>query len=88
MPANRRVIDEYIHNSPIKDIELLLRSINPYWAPPNQDINERISSYVQAEEDRLESNLQGVAYNIDAFNTLTLIGGTQRVEKVNSSIPL
>ncbi|KAF8529736.1 hypothetical protein BU17DRAFT_79834 [Hysterangium stoloniferum] len=47
----------------------------------NEVLQARFQSYVDAEEERLRKNLQEVAYDIDAMNTLVLVTGPGRIEK-------
>jgi hypothetical protein len=89
LDVNRNVVDGYLGEDSFKDIELLLRSVAPYVSTEG-DIGERTSSYIQEEESKLENNLDSIAYNIDAPNTIKLITGTERTEQVcityNSSL--
>lgn len=82
LDVNRQVVDGYLHEDSFKEVELLLRSVTPYVSTSDNDINERISSYIQEEESKLESNLDSIAYDIDAPGTLKLITGTERTEQV------
>jgi hypothetical protein len=50
---------------------------------PERDDAEKFKTYIEAEEARLENNLQAVDYIIDGMETLTLITGVGRIEKVN-----
>ena len=43
---------------------------------------KRFKSYLEAEEARLGNNLRAVDYVIDGVDTLTLIAGVGRIEKV------
>jgi hypothetical protein len=43
---------------------------------------ERFKSYLEAEEARLGNNLRAVDYVIDGIDTLPLIAGVGRIEKV------
>ncbi|KAF8529739.1 hypothetical protein BU17DRAFT_79839 [Hysterangium stoloniferum] len=47
----------------------------------NEVLQARFQSYVDAEEERLRKNLQEVAYDIDAMNTLVLVTGPGQIEK-------
>jgi hypothetical protein len=51
---------------------------------PSQDDPDKFKSYIEAEEARLENNLRAVDYIIDGTDTLTLITGVGRVEKVGT----
>jgi hypothetical protein len=44
----------------------------------------RFKSYLEAEEARLSTNLKAVDYVIDGTDTLTLITGVGRIEKVGA----
>jgi hypothetical protein len=50
----------------------------------SQDDPDKFKSYIEAEEARLENNLRAVDYIIDGTDTLTLITGVGRVEKVST----
>ena len=52
---------------------------------PSQDDPEKFRSYIEAEEARLRNNLQAVDFILDGTDTLTLITGVGRVEKVSTS---
>lgn len=45
-------------------------------------LREKFETYVEAEEARLEANLETVKYDIDAPDTLALITGPGRIEQV------
>ena len=51
---------------------------------PSQDDPEKFKSYIEAEEARLGNNLRAVDYIIDGTDTLTLITGIGRIEKVST----
>jgi hypothetical protein len=51
---------------------------------PSQDDPDKFNSYIEAEEARLGNNLRAVDYIIDGTDTLTLITGVGRVEKVST----
>ena len=51
---------------------------------PGHDDLENFKSYLEAEEARLESNLSAVDYVIDGTETLALITGVGRIEKVST----
>ena len=43
---------------------------------------EKFSGYVEDEEARMKKTLTKLSYNIDALNTLTLLTGKGRLDKV------
>jgi hypothetical protein len=51
---------------------------------PAREERERFKSYLEAEEARLENNLRAVDYIVDGMDTLTLITGVGRIEKVST----
>ena len=63
-----------------KKICTLASSFNPTRL--SSALRERFQDYVDAEEARLREGLVQVKYRIDAPNTLSLILGEGRVEKV------
>jgi len=63
-----------------KRIATIYKSLNPGYV--NQNVKSRFISYVQEEEARLRRNLEAVRYSIDAKDTLSLVTGPGRIEKV------
>ena len=51
----------------------------------SQDDPEKFRSCIEAEEVRLRNNLRAVDFIIDGTDTLTLITGVGRIEKVSTS---
>ena len=49
---------------------------------------ERFQEYIDFEETRIHNNLEKIKYHIDASDTLTLVVGHGRLEKVTSSLSL
>ena len=85
LPSNRRAVDEYLYHSSFWRVELLLRStrsVNPKILA-DSDIVRHIESYTKTEEDRLDANLQDVAYELDTPATVSLITGVGRIERVS-----
>ena len=81
LPPNRGAIDEYfIHVwEPVHTLTAALISLQP--GPNNSD---KFKLYLEAEEARLAANLNAVDYIIDGTDTLTLIAGVGRIEKVST----
>lgn len=50
----------------------------------NENIQSKFESYVETEERRLEQNLDRFRYDIDEEDTLSLITGPDRIEKVRA----
>jgi hypothetical protein len=83
LPPNREAVDEYfryvwdgVHTL---TAGVLSQSSSLYSGP---DGSERFKSYLEAEEDQLGNNLRAVDYVIDEIDTLPLIAGVGRIEKV------
>jgi hypothetical protein len=84
LPPNQKDFDEYftfgwmfVHTLTAAAIAL-----EPEFATNNLD---KFNSYLEAEEARLTANLKAVDYVIDGTDTLTLITGVGRIEKVGKS---
>lgn len=79
--ANRVIADGYLADSTFTKVDLLLRSVTP-TNTYDLDLDQKMQPYVLEEEKRLEHNLQSVAWEIDDANTLSLITGPGRIERV------
>ncbi|TFK44065.1 hypothetical protein BDQ12DRAFT_593650, partial [Crucibulum laeve] len=83
LPSNRRAVDEYLFHTSFWRIELILRStrsVNPKILS-DPDLSRITESYARSEEERLESNLQDVSYELDTPATVSLITGVGRIER-------
>ena len=83
LPPNREAVDQYhiyiwdaIHTL---TAAALSQSSSQSSVP---DDRKKFESYLEAEEARLGNNLRAVDYVIDGFDTLSLIAGVGRMEKV------
>ena len=79
LPPNREAVDRYfawVWGS----VHSLTAAVLSQDSGP--DDRKRFNSYLEAEEARLENNLRAVDYVIDGVDTLPLITGTGRIEKV------
>jgi hypothetical protein len=83
LPPNREAVDryfacvwEYVHT--------LTAAVHSQNSPQNSgpDHPNKFNSYLEAEEARLGNNLRAVDYVIDGVDTLPLIAGVGRIEKV------
>ena len=79
-PANRNAVDKYLQNVWQKICTLTSSFVNTYQA---ESLQERFKPYVEAEERRLREGLETVRYDIDAMDTLLLVTGPDRIEKVS-----
>jgi hypothetical protein len=83
LPPNREAVDRYhiyiwdaIHTL---TAAVLSQSSSQSSGP---DDRKKFESYLEAEEVRLGNNLRAVDYVIDGIDTLSLIAGVGRIEKV------
>jgi hypothetical protein len=83
LPPNRHSIVDYFTFSwdAIHMLTATVTSLQPESGPSTSD---KFKSYLEAEEARLNTNLKAVDYVIDGTDTLTLITGEGRIEKVGA----
>lgn len=63
-----------------KAVHTLTAGLDDHAPDPNQ---ERFTTYVESEEKRVKANLEAVDYIIDGLDTLSLVTGAGRIEKVS-----
>jgi hypothetical protein len=81
LPANRRLIDHYF-TFVWKRVQKLTAAVpSPLYLPLDP---EKFAPYLEAEVTRLSTNLKAVKYIIDGTDTLSLITGVGRIEKVGT----
>ncbi|KAJ6591176.1 hypothetical protein DFH09DRAFT_195515 [Mycena vulgaris] len=78
LPANRTAVNSYL-DAIYQPVTSLEAGLAPCYV--NEALQEKFSSYVEAEEARLRGNLEAVDYDLDAANTLTLVTGQGRIER-------
>ena len=81
LPPNRELIDDYFTFVWKKVHKLTAAAPSPLYLPFDP---EKFKSYVEAEETRLSAKLKAVNYIIDETDTLSLITGVGRIEKVGT----
>ena len=87
LPVNRSLVDRYIGSYyALSRVELLLRSVRPYDARDENDLQQKVQPYITEEEERLRSTLESIAWDIDTVDTLALITGPERIEKVRRTL--
>ena len=79
LPPNRVSFDNYFA-SVWKYVHTLTAAVTPLR--PDSGNLEKFKSHLKAEEARLSTNLKAVEYVIDGTDTLTLLTGVGRIEKV------
>ena len=82
LPANKGHINFYLFKlwQSITELTSAFRRVDR-----DDKLLARFQTYVDAEENRLRSNLETFKYDIDAMDTLELVMGPGRVEKVRDS---
>ena len=80
-PAVRSSVDTYLH-AVWTGVSQLTSAVEPYY--PSEALREQFQSFIDDEERRLREGLEMVRYDIDAMDTLVLIIGPRRIEKVRS----
>jgi hypothetical protein len=87
VPANRRIVGEFIGSSAISFVDDILAGIQGHgfngfdW--DHDFLFSQFKKYIISEMSRMEKNLDKLLFNIDQENTLTVItGGGGRPETV------
>jgi len=81
LPANRVSIDYYLLD--LSRLDPLLASLDPCPCSLNGAFVAKVHTYARSEETRMEVNLRLFKYNIDDSDTLYLITGPGRIERVS-----
>lgn len=79
LPPNRAAFDDYFET-----VWVAVRTLTDVVSSLSAGLDnpEKFKSYIDAEDRRLGKNLRAVDYVIDGNDTLTLITGGGRIEKV------
>jgi hypothetical protein len=87
LPPNREAFDRYFEFT-WAAVHTLTAAVLSQNSSQNSgpDDPKRFQSYLEAEEARLGNNLRAVDYVIDGVDTLPLIAGVGRIEKVRTTI--
>lgn len=81
-PVNRISVDQYLRIVWWR-VAQTTTSFTPFY-PSDTSLVTQFQSYTEAEEERIRKNLEEFHYDIDAMDTLALITGPGRIEKVSS----
>ena len=83
LPTNRNGIEQYLCTvwTRVSTLTAAFRRVEV-----DEALLRKFEDYTEAEEDRLLRNLETVKYDIDARDTLELIRGPGRIEKVCCSL--
>ena len=80
LPDNRILTDRYL-TCTWKAFYEVIAAVEHRTVPFG--LSTRFASYVEAEEKRLQANLDSIQYNIDGLDALNLVTGPGRIEKVS-----
>lgn len=79
LPQNRYWADHYLqHVWPVA--YELVKSLHPTSVP--EHIESKFQAYVDFEEERIRRNLADINFDIDALDTVYVVAGPGRIEKV------
>jgi hypothetical protein len=84
LPPNREAVDRYFGCAWEVVHTLTAAVLSQSSQSSGTDESKKFKPYLEAEETRLENNLKAVDYIIDGVDTLPLITGMGRVEKVRN----
>uniref|UniRef100_A0A0W0FDP9 Uncharacterized protein n=1 Tax=Moniliophthora roreri TaxID=221103 RepID=A0A0W0FDP9_MONRR len=79
LPLNRYAIDRYV--SGMRLLHQVLSSTHPCEDPPKGELNRRVSSYTQKEEERMNVILNALHYQIDSLDTVELVTSRYHIER-------
>ncbi|KAI3619914.1 hypothetical protein WG66_002660 [Moniliophthora roreri] len=83
LPLNRYAIDRYV--SGMRLLHQVLSSTHPCEDPPKGELNRRVSSYTQKEEERMNVILNALHYQIDSLDTVELVTSRYHIERGKSN---
>lgn len=87
LPCNRLLVDKYLRKAALNTVDRIARSVlaKQRYEHDDTDALERFQDYVQSEEARLQRGLDRFD-TIDASNTLSMILGPGRLERVSAAL--
>lgn len=84
LPSNRPVTVAYLDGNEFEFIYYLLRGLSQTQKLPDAvKVRDKFKDHVEAEERRIQGNLEGVAYVLDDSASLQLVTGSTRIEVVS-----
>ena len=81
LPENRSVVNEYISYA-WTEVGIFTRSIQ--WEEGTETLREKFQSHVDAEEERLRKNFEGIKYDVDDYDSVLLVSRPGLIEAVRS----
>ncbi len=91
LPANRVFIDLFLSAYPFRRLDSILSGFQEqtyYHGTCNWTDWSKFLPYVEDEEKRLKRQLEKLKYSIDASDSLLLITGPGRLERVGRSLSI
>jgi len=79
LPENRKEVNEYICYV-WEEVNTFTRSIK--LEKGTEELRTKFRSHVDAEEARLQRNFEDIKYDIDSYDSVSLISGHGRIETV------
>ena len=79
LPANRNAVEQYLNI-----VWTLVTALTSAFrrTPVDESLMNKFESYTKREESRLRQNLTDVRYDFDARDTVDIVRGPGRIEKV------
>lgn len=86
LPANREMASDFVRSGWLCEIKYILAGLQDYDEDGEDDwdsaLFDRFRDHVLGEETRMKQVLELLSYNVDDENTLRLVCGPDRLEKV------
>jgi len=79
LPENRKEVNEYIGMA-WEEVIIFARSIK--WEKGSEELAGGFQSHVATEEARLQKNFEDFKYDLDSYDSVSLISGHGRIEAV------
>ena len=90
LPGNRALIETYVDG--ISCLNWILagakKARRKCLQNYDDEIGQQFQDYIQSEEDRLNSNLKRIQYQLDSTDTVNVVLGKARLEEVINSRPI
>ena len=83
MDANRTLFDLYLEHPTFENVRCLTFALQPCMGDIDPTLRQKMSTYIEAEESRMERVLESISFDIDAPETLLLVTGRGRIERVS-----
>lgn len=91
LPANRGSIDQFLAGVSLNIVHFILGGLRDTWEETphlNAVLFERFKEHVDHEENSIRKVLQNLVYNLDGMDTVTMVLGQGRPEKVGNRMQM